>query len=465
MGSRGEYENTWCNPLPLPDIPQGSDVDGFCDYRDAADPTVIWYKEKWILYATTGGVYESSDYCTWHGCKGLKIPELSAPTVCEYRGGFLMMGSNSPLYEAQTPFGPFEERGMITGTDGAVFSVRDPMLFADRDGKLYLYWGLGKDGIYGMELDPEDCTRAAGNPVSLIRYDRDHVWERFGAWNQNEGLSFIEGAWMLRREDTYYLIYSACGTNYRTYGWGVYKSSSPLEGFVYQERNPVLLKKYGLVCGTGHGSVVQGPEDTLWAFYTIKVCHDAKYERRIAMDPAGIDENGDLFVTAVSEIPKWAPGVKRHPGSSDDAGLLPLTWDERVKASSLFGGREASYAVDGSMGTWWQPADEDESPHITVDLRAVYTVSAMRVIIKSIGISYQNGRVPQAFGYLLEGSTESRGPFQTILDGRDNTRELEIDYRTFESVKARHVRLTITKIPSGIRPGVVDFTVFGRYSG
>lgn len=464
MKNSGEYVNTWCNPLPLPDIPQGSDVDGFCDYRDAADPAVIWYKDKWILYATTGGVYESSDYRTWHSCKGLKIPELSAPTVCEYRGRFLMMGSDSPLYEAETPFGPFENRGMIRDGGGAAFSVRDPMLFADWDGRLYLYWGLGKDGIYGIELDSEDCTRAAGSPVSLIRYEKDHVWERFGAWNQNEELSFIEGAWMLRQKNTYYLIYSACGTNYRTYGWGVYKSSNPLKGFVYQDRNPVLLKKYGLVCGTGHGSVVRGPADTLWAFYTIKVCHDAKYERRIAMDPAGIDENGDLFVVPPSEIPQWAPGVVRHPETSGDTGLLPLTYDEQVKASSLSPGREASYAVDGSMGTWWQPADEDESPCMTVDLRAVYTVSAMRVIIKSMGVSYQNGRIPQAFGYLLEGRAEGGDTFWTILDGRDNTRELEIDYRTFDSINVRYVRLTITKIPQGIRPGIVDFTVFGRYS-
>ena len=42
---------------------------------------------------------------------------------------------------------------------------------------------------------------------------------------------------------------------------------SPLGPFVPQKNNPILRSTTGLVTGTGHGCVVEGPHDSLWAFY------------------------------------------------------------------------------------------------------------------------------------------------------------------------------------------------------
>ncbi|MDO4292356.1 MAG: family 43 glycosylhydrolase [Eubacteriales bacterium] len=458
-----KFKRTYCNPLPMPDYPHGSEVNGFSNCRELADPTVIWHRNKWILYATIGSVYESEDYKNWKVCTQCDMPKLVAPTVVEHKNKFYLMGSESALYCADSPYGPFEELGKITDDTGEELYIRDPMLFSDDDEKLYLYWGLGKDGIYGMELDHKQPCRGIGKPISLCKFCPEHVWERMGAWNQNEGMSFIEGAWMLKHQGEYYLIYSASGTCYRTYAWGVYRSRSPLKDFIYQKTGPILLKKYGLVNGTGHGSVVKGPGHTYWAFYTVKMCYATKYERRIAMDPVGFDETGNLYIGEVTEIPQWLPGIKKNPEKGNDSGLLPLTSEEQAVTSSHAPGRDALYAVDESMLTWWEPSDKDSRPFITIDLRACYKIAAIRIIWRDVNLDYEKGILPGPFQYKVEGSKEGTR-FEEILDCTDNQMDYAVDYRTFPEKEARHIRLVITGCPEGIRPGVINFTAFGTYA-
>jgi len=47
------------------------------------------------------------------------------------------------------------------------------------------------------------------------------------------------------------------------------------------------------------------------------------------------------------------------------------------------------------------------------------------------------------------------------VDKRDSKEDLNIDYSYFKPKTCDRVRLTITGAPEGIRPGVIDFTVFG----
>lgn len=457
-------KKTYCNPLPMPDYPHGSEVNGFSNCRELADPTVIWYENRWILYATIGSVYESEDYVVWKMCEECRIPPLVAPTIIEHQKRFYLMGSESPLYVSDSPYGPFKELGKICDSEENEIYIRDPMLFSDEDEALYLYWGLGVDGIYGIELDKKEPWKGVGEIAHILRFEPEHIWERMGAYNQNTGLSFVEGAWMHKHKGRYYMIYSASGTCYSTYAWGVYQSDHPLRDFVYQQRNPILRKKDGLVSGTGHGSIVQGPNHTLWAFYTVKLCFATKYERRIAMDPAGFDEDGNLFVREPSEIPQYAPGVVPYPEIENDSGLLPLTIEEQAVVSSSIPGREWIYALDHSMLTWWQPEEEDETPTFMVDLRGLFDISAVRLIWRDVGLDYENGILPGPFRYRIE-ATEREQPegFVTVLDCSQNKTDYVVDYRTFPVVNARYVRLCIDGCPVGIRPGVISFAVFGKH--
>ena len=49
-----------------------------------------------------------------------------------------------------------------------------------------------------------------------------------------------------------------------------------------------------------------------------------------------------------------------------------------------------------------------------------------------------------------------------LVDAEDNEKDLCIDYRQFDPVKAYAVRMRILGAPKGIEPGLVSLTVFGK---
>ncbi|MDD6876730.1 MAG: family 43 glycosylhydrolase [Clostridiaceae bacterium] len=471
-------KRTFCNPLSLPDLPRGTDApmrdaDGFPDdYRSVSDPSVLYWDGKWYLYPSYGMAYVSEDFVTWKyvPCtppEAAKGPRYS-PCVIPWKGRFLMAIHSDRLFVGDTPTGPFRLLGDCIMPDGTHFCPVDPALFADDDGRIYLYWhgsrthpvrGVWSSLTYGAELDADDPRKLLCEPKILNEFDPSHVWERFGEYNQDTELGWIEGQWMLKARGRYYLIYAACGTQFGAYAMGAYYSDAgPLGPFVYQKNNPVTSGKTGIVKGAGHGCIEHGPGDTLWAFYTCTVCCAHCFERRIGMDRVEIDENGELYCPRITDTPQYGPGER----PSGDTGLAPLTHSQRgkVRSSSRAPGRDAIYALDASMLTWWQPRADDAEPWLTVELEAPYELEASRLIWRDVGLSYEKGALPGAFRYKIEAS--DGGDWFCVLDRSESREDFAVDYRTFPPVTARRVRLVITGAPEGIAPGVIDFSVFGR---
>ena len=52
---------------------------------------------------------------------------------------------------------------------------------------------------------------------------------------------YIEGAWMDKHEGRYYLQYAFAGTQYNTYGDGVYVSDKPLGPFTPDKKQSIFL--------------------------------------------------------------------------------------------------------------------------------------------------------------------------------------------------------------------------------
>ena len=49
-----KYTNTYCNPIPLPDYPLGRmGLDREYNWRETADPTVLYENGIWYLYSLT----------------------------------------------------------------------------------------------------------------------------------------------------------------------------------------------------------------------------------------------------------------------------------------------------------------------------------------------------------------------------------------------------------------------------
>ena len=168
------------------------------------------------------------------------------------------------------------------------------------------------------------------------------------------------------------------------------------------------------------------------------------------------------------ETPQFAPGVLSHPERGNGTGWLPLTFMQRPTATSHAPGRDPLYASDDSVLTWWQPADRDPEPAITFPLgqpgRATrFTIRAIRLIWRDVGMETTKGIDPGPFRYVIEWSEDpGLTAWQTLIDASDNTEDLPIDYRETEPIKARGVRLRILGSPAGITPGLVSLTAFGN---
>ena len=314
-------------------------------------------------------------------------------------------------------------------------------------------------------MNSEDPTKLVTELQTLIESDTlNHQWERMGAWNEDSSYSWIEGAWMYKHGGTYYLTYAAPGTEWMTYAMGAYKSKTPMGPWEYMKTNPFIAKKSGIVRGPGHGCIVDGPNGTVWAFYTCCVCYSYKFERRVGFDPIGFDENGDIIPTEASENPVWAPGVIAEPHRGNGAGLLPLTQSRECSETSAAPGRDGLYAIDDSMLTWWQPAEDDPSPALTVELGYDgLDVHSARIIWRDVGLDVEKGYLPGPFKYKIEACSMD-GEWVCILDKTANDVDMEIDYNTVTLMRAKAVRLTITGHPEHIQPGVINFTVFGKWT-
>jgi xylan 1,4-beta-xylosidase len=316
-----------------------------------------------------------------------------------------------------------------------------------------------------VPLDPNDLTRFAGAPRHLFAFNKDHVWERYGEMNEYTDVAWIEGPWMLKHNGTYYLQYSASGTQWKTYANGYYTAKSPMGLFTYAPNNPLLRRTEGLVTGTAHGSIVEGPDKRLWQFYTI-VLNNPPGGRRIGMDPIAFDKDGNMSVR-ITDTPQW-----QQPG------------------------RDAAYAVDNSSGTWWEPGPTDAQPTLTLDLGPATRFDVVQLFtIDSVRLLFTGGRrfggqgatgtsaadttsatatntasaavsapalpATNAYQYKIEVSTDGN-TYTTVLDQSANAIVRNTIFEEIPPTQCRFVRLTMINWPRATPLGIIEFTVFGQ---
>lgn len=483
--------HTYLNPLSIPDIPRGTDEwckeqDGIFshydkpkniltpDYRSISDPTVFYEHGKWFLYTSYGMAWVTEDFEKWKHFRTEPYNPKYSPCITRWKNKYLLTAWLCPLYEADNPLGPFKRLGDFIMPDGKEFEVYDPCIFTDDDGKIYLYAVDTEEcdnaqGVryitVGYELDAENPRKVVRGPVKIIGMDPNNYWERHGYNNVDDEFGWVEGPHLLKYNGRYYLIYAAPDTCDASYCMAVYYSDkSPLEGFVCQKKNPLTFHRTGLITGAGHGCVERGPNNSLWAFYTIAMPCVQRYERRIGMDMVAVDEYGELYCPfGVTDVPQYIPDYIKNPlETGNSPHLKNLTEMVRPIATSCTEGRDAIYATDGNNLTFWRPKDDDKTPMIECDLSGIFYVFSARVFWREIGLDYTNGIMPKPVQYKIEGFND--GKWFTLVDKSDNREELNIDYTPFVGKKCRKVRLTVLSDRQVIKYGVIDFSVFGKYA-
>ena len=475
-------ELTYCNPLSVKDIPHGNPLDyslsktpGLADYRSISDPSVVYYQGKWILYPSYRVAYVTEDFVHWdHVDIGVSDMRYS-PAIVQFRSKWYLQGHGIPeLYVADSPTGPFTVCGTMTDCHGDPAIIKDGCFLADGD-HLYMFWpddmslnnsenpNIESYGCKGVELNPDAPWKMLTEIVDVYTYQPEVKWQPWGENNQCIRKGYVEGLWAYKRGSRYYILAAAGGTEFGSYANGVLISDNPLSGYKLQTKHdPLSQKNYGLVRGAGHGCIVDGPNDSIWLFYTCIFNYNHLFERRIGMDPLGMDEDGELYCPALTETPQYAPGVMAKPELGNSAGLLPINAMIRPKASSEAPGRIALYAVDNSVLTWWQPAENDPEPTVLFPFKSPYRTEALRIVWRDIDMKPSAGIYPGPFRYVVEyAKDEEMTQWEMLIDASENEEDLCIDYRQFDAVRAWAVRLRILGAPKGITPGLVSLTAFG----
>lgn len=310
---------------------------------------------KYYMYGTGAGAkngfvaYSSDDLKNWKregqvyyndNKNGWGIHSFWAPEVYERAGKYYLFYSAqwrvNPTNEeenfkigvavADQPTGPF-----IDLADKPIFDPGYPIIDANvlfaENGKVYLYYSrccykhavdsevakwarkkgwfkeIEESWVYGVEIRP-DFSGIIGEPVLLLRppvkmNDPQAAWESLSVTSKEVNRRWTEGSFIFKRDDTYFMMYSANYFGGKNYAVGYATSKNPLGPFTKAANNPVLQKNTsfgGIVTGTGHNSITWSPDGkTMLCVYHGRT-NKTGDERVVFIDKMEISTNGLLTV-------------------------------------------------------------------------------------------------------------------------------------------------------------------------
>jgi hypothetical protein len=474
LSSASYAQKTFCNPMNLDygftPIPNFSEQGR---HRATADPVIAYFKDQYYLFSTNQwGYWVSDDLVDWKfiSRKFLQpyhkvYDELCAPATLVLGDSLLVIGStyekNFTLWYSQQPQTDTWKEAVHAFTAGAW----DPAFFEDDDKRVYLYHGSSNFyPMYGQEIDRK-TLQPIGERHELIRLHDDlHGWERFGEYQDNTFLKpFMEGAWMNKYKGKYYLQYGAPGTEFSSYGDGVYTADKPFGPFTYQAHNPFSFKPGGFTRGAWHGATFEGRHGNWWHVTTITIAVKNSFERRLGLWPTAFDADGILYTnTAYGDYPHRMPTTRTENPRDLFTGWMLLNYNKSVRVSSSLPGYGANYAVDEQMKTYWTARSAKPGEFIESDLGSVSTVHAIQVNyadqdVDSSFLGKINGIYHQ---YRIKYSVDGKN-WSVAVDKSKNKTDVPHDYiELAKPIEARFIRLENVHMAAG-KFAISGLRVFG----
>jgi len=453
-------DHSWGAKMPGCDMDKG-EYDAF---REAADPSVIKFKDEYYLFASkSGGYWVSKDLLDWEFVTTEDLPlEPYAPAALAIEDTLYFVTSatkwiykttdpRSGKWEIANPEHPFP-------LDEWPKNFQDLSLFLDDDGKVYLYYGCIRP-ILAIELDYKNGFKRIGELKEVLAPGARYAWNHIDTVKYRNMM--LEGPWMTKYNGKYYLEYA-------TYAGGSYVdavvvSSSPLTGFVPADSNPFSQKAKGFVIGTGHGSTMKDKNNNYWHFTCVnapRVKHN--FERRLGMFPTAFDEDDILHTnTSFGGYPHYVPTKEIKDLESLFTGWVLLSYKKPVEASSSMENFPAINAVDENLKTYWSSESDGKNEWYCVDLEKECNVYAIQVNFAE-HLGKVKGRPEYGgFQYLVEYSTDKTN-WKTLVDKTSWNKDLPHDYTELEKPSlARYVRISNVRVPDG-KFAMYGFRVFGK---
>ena len=464
-------QKTFCNPInidygycPIPNFTEAG------KHRTTADPVIVTYKGDYYLFSTNQwGYWWSSDLNHWNFVsKSFLHPyhkvydDLCAPAVWVQNDTMLVFGStystNFPIWMSTNPKG--NDWKMVV--DSFAIGGWDPDFFTDDDGKLYMFSGSSNTyPIYGIEINRKTFAPLGARKELLLLNDDRYGWQRFGENSDNTFLDpFIEGAWMTKHHNKYYLQYSAPGTEFSGYADGVAVSDQPLGWYTHQSV-PFSYKPGGFVRGAGHGATFADKWDNFWHVSTMGISVKNNFERRIGLWPAGFDKDDVMYCnTSYGDYPSYLPAGKADHLASRFTGWMILNYNKPVTISSVFGGYQSNFAVDENIKTYWSAATANPGEWISTDLGAVSTVRSIQINYADQDATFMGKKSNIFHQYKLWSSLDGK-KWEILVDKSNNKTDVPHDYiELLEPVETRFIKLENVHVPSG-KFAISGLRVFG----
>jgi len=463
--AQASSQKAFCNPL---DISYRFCIDE-PSRREAADPTVTWFRDRYYLFASkSGGYWHSMDLADWIFIETTQIPvEEYAPTVIAIADTLYFLASSnerSTIYKSHDPLSGLWE----VAVPELEMPVWDPALFLDDDGKLYLYWGCSNEKpIYGVELDYRDQFSFVGEPKVLINaHPEAYGWEVPGDYNTLiHQKPWIEGAWLNKIKGKYYLQYSGPGTEFKSYSDGVYIASQPLGPFTLQQHNPFAYKPEGFAAGAGHGSTFSDRYGNFWHIGTMTISQKHIFERRLGLFPAFLDDEGTFYTqTKFGDYPLSIPQKKIHDFDEIFPGWMLLSFRKQVTVSSALDSFPASNMTDENIRTYWAAESGEAGEYAIMDLGEKYDVFAIQVNFAEHNTHIYGRKEGLHHRYTIEASNDKvhwEMLSDKSLNNHDNTHNF---YQLEEKMACRYIRVKNVEIPDG-NFAISELRVFGMGQG
>ena len=444
---------------------------GTPSYRESADPVCEYFKGKYYLFASvSGGYWSSPDLANW-----TYIPSKTIGTIENYAPAILVLddvlcylASGDPvrIYKNANPDEDAWEL-MDTQFHFPMAGNTDPAFFRNDDGRVYIYWGCSdKTPIVGVEADPKNGFKTIGEPVVLIEHQPDlYGWEVPGENNDHDINGWNEGPAVIKHNGKYYLQYAAPGTEFRTYGDGVYVGDHPLGPFRYVERNPFSFKPGGFIGGTGHGHIFKDKYGNYWHVSTMRISVRFKFERRLGLFPLHIDKDGNLIQQSVwSDYPFAIPNKKTDFKEDVSTGWHLLSYHKPATASSSLHGFSPCNAADEKVETWWSAITGHAGEWFQVDLQGKKEIRAIQVNFADQDFNIQPPHDLFFYQYIIEASDDGEN-WKTIIDKSNHSKDAVHELIVLDKpIETRYLRISNTRELPG-KFSLYDFRVFGKGKG
>ena len=252
-----------------------------------ADPTIFYNNHQYYLYGTNGSnadsgfkVFVSKDLKNWQvkkeengyalikGDNTFGTKGFWAPQVFTYLNKYFIAytaNEHIAFAESDSPRGLFTQK-KAEPLDTSIKQI-DPFVFFDNDGKIYLFHVRLQNGnrIYVEELNSDLTVKSNTLTQCISGAVNTQPWEN----TQSVNWTVTEGPTVIKRNQTYYLFYSANDFRNPDYAVGYATAKTPLGPWKKYTRNPIISRQLLGINGTGHGDIIQNEKGEIdYVFHT-----------------------------------------------------------------------------------------------------------------------------------------------------------------------------------------------------